>query len=295
MIVKKASSMIEQYFETHRRHLIGLAYRMLGSVHDAEEVVQETFLRFQSADGEELENPRAWLTRVCTRICLDRMKRLSSKLEKYPGQWLPEPYIEPEDQASLDETLSMALLVGLHALSPKERAVFLLHDIFDFRFAEIADTLDLTPTNCRQLAVRARRRVRQARKSSKLNSIELTDITQAFLRAIHEGDTETLQDILAEEVKLRSDGGGKVAAVPYPLLGRHKVQTFLLRVFSSIAKGEPVRSSTRWFNGAPGLLLEVDDQPATAIQLHIEEGKIMAIFVQRNPDKMRRLLGRKPL
>lgn len=281
------SESIEHLFETHRRHLLGLAYRMLGSVHDAEEVVQETFLRVQSTeDFHAIENPRAWLTRVCSRICLDRMKKLSTKLETYPGQWLPEPFVEAQDSVDLDETLSMALLVGMQALTSKERATFLLNDIFDFSFSEVADTLELNAAQCRQLAVRARKKIRQTRSSRPPNPSRQSEIIQAFLNAIRSGDAETLQEILAEDVKLQSDGGGKVLAVPYPIVGVDKVRTFLVRIFLPVQRGLPMRSSVRWFNGAPGLLLEFDEHPSNAIQLHVVGGKVQEIFIQRNPDKL---------
>ncbi len=278
------------YFDRYRSYLIGVAYRMLGSVHDAEEVVQDTFLRYEASGKLNLENPKAWFTRVCTRICLDRMKRISAKLEKYPGQWLPEPYVESEDRAAIDETLSIALLLGLRSLSSKERAVFLLYDIFDYNFTEVADTLELSAASCRQLAVRARRKIRQTRSDQRPNRDDISAITAAFLRAIREGDAETLQSVLAEDVKLFSDGGGKVSAVPYPLMGRDKVQTFLMRIYLPYRQGKALRTRSRWFNGAPGLVIEPEGEASSAFQLEIDAGRIRSIFVQRNPDKLRRLL-----
>ena len=284
-------AMASEYFHTYNRLLVGLAYRMLGSVDDAEEVAQETFLRYQSAGEPDLENPRAWLTRVCTRICLDRLKRLSRQLENYPGQWLPEPFVEPVQRADIDETLSMALLVGLRELSSTERAVFLLHDIFDYRFAEVADALQLSPSNCRQLAVRARKKIKHVRGGQNKNLAELQHIADIFIQAIRDGDAQALEEALAENVQLKSDGGGKVAAVGYPLIGRHKVQTFLLRIFLPLPDWESVVVQTKWFNGAPGIVLQLEGHSASAYQLQIgEDGRITNIFVQRNPEKLRRLI-----
>ncbi|MCA9166574.1 MAG: RNA polymerase sigma factor SigJ [Planctomycetales bacterium] len=284
------NSSSSQYFAEYQRYLTGVAYRMLGSVHDAEEVVQETFLRYESSGQIVLEAPKVWFTRVCTRICLDRIKRLSTRREQYPGQWLPEPFIESEDQVTIDETLSMALMIGLSSLSSKERAVFLLHDIFDYNFNEIAATLELTTASCRQLAVRARRQIRQARSSQRPAASELDRITQTFLQAIRDGDAAALQQVLAEDVRLLSDGGGKVSAVPYPLSGRDKVHTFLMRIYLPYQNGKPLIVRACWFNGAPGLLMESAGEAASALQLDIEAGRIRSIFVQRNPDKLRRLM-----
>ena len=286
------NAMTSQYFESYNRHLVGLAYRMLGSVEDAEEVAQETFLRYQTAGEPDLENPRAWLTRVCTRICLDRIKSLSNKLEEYPGQWLPEPYVEPMEQASIDETLSMALMVGLQELSSTERAVFLLHDIFDYSFTEVADSLDLSASNCRQLAVRARKKIKGVRSSRQREVGQLERISHVFVQALRDGDPHALQEVLAEDVQIRSDGGGKVPAMSYPLLGRDKVQTFLLRVFLGFGDLEGTRVTITWFNGAPGIIFEAPGYPPSVYQLEVDDSdRIAEIFVQRNPDKLKRLMG----
>ncbi|MAT72285.1 MAG: RNA polymerase sigma factor SigJ [Planctomycetaceae bacterium] len=282
--------MSDARLETHRQRLVGLAYRMLGSVDDAEEAAQEAFLRYQAAGAPDVDNLQAWLTRVCVRICLDRIKRSAATQEVYPGQWLPEPFVDAENRAAIDETLSMALLVGMRQLSAAERAVFLLHDIFDYRFAEVADILDLSADNCRQLAVRARRKIRRPERAPRSSSEEFDRVTGAFLAAVRDGDIDRLRDLLAENVRLTSDGGGQVSAAPRPIAGRDKVATFLHRVFAPARKSAVLRETPVHFNGAPGVLLTAEGHSPSAYHLEIDDGRIVGIFVQRNPDKLRRLL-----
>lgn len=281
----------EQAFLACRERLLGVCYRMLGSVADAEDVVQETYLRWRAAGRPELDSAAAWFTRVGSRICLDRLKSAQAKRESYPGEWLPEPFAEPSRSVEIDETISQALLVALERLSPKERASFLLHDVFSYDFAEIAEALDSSPANCRQLASRARRRLRERRPRFTADEGEVRRLNEAFFSAIERGDVEQLRNVLAEDVVLVSDGGGKASAAARPILGRERVHRFLTRLLrapsspSSVALRRPV-----WFNGAPGAVFESERYGASAYQLSITDGAVRAIFVQRNPDKLRRLL-----
>ncbi|MEM1449519.1 MAG: RNA polymerase sigma factor SigJ [Planctomycetota bacterium] len=280
-------------FEEHRPFLTGLAYRMLGSAADAEDMVQETFLRWRGADGPKLDEPRAWFARTCTRLCLDRLRAARRERETYPGEWLPEPLVgEGGDcdgsRAELDESLSMAMLVTIERLSPKERAAFLLHDIFRYSFDEAADVLELTPASCRQLAVRARRRLEEGgrARTSATDRRTVERLTRSFFEAIEEGDDAQLRAVLADDVVLRADGGGRVTAAPKPVHGAQKVARFLIAV--SRPKGVPLQMECRWrdFNGSPGVLVFVAGDLASAYQLEVVDGCVAGVYVVRNPDKL---------
>jgi len=275
----------QQQFEAERSFLTQLAYRMLGSVQDAEDVVQETFLRWHRQDIEKLAKPRAWLTRVATNLCLDRL-RSSHQGPQYPGEWLPEPWITPEqERQDLDDTLSLALLSAIRRLSATERAVFLLHDVFDYEFADIASILDLQPANCRQLASRARRHLSDSPPRQRDRELEQR-LGLAFFRALREGEVEGLQKVLREDVVMRSDGGGKVAAVHYPLHGREAVVRFFDRLFMRTKMLDGCTVHSCWFNAAPGFAVRHNGQIEAAYQFDLCEGLIQAVHIQRNPDKL---------
>lgn len=273
-------------FARERSYLVRLAYRMLGSVADAEDAVQDTYLRWQAAGEPVLDTPRAWFTRTCTRLCLDRLKSAHRTREQYVGEWLPEPFVDDsETRAVLDESLSMALLATIERLTPAERAAFLLHDVFDYGFDDIASMLDLSPANCRQLATRARRHLAGERVRAPRDADTVQRLGQAFFAAIRGGDITGLQAVLSEDVVLRADGGGKVSAARRPVEGRTAVLRFLAAIFMrGDTPGPEVRE--RWFNGAPGMLIVDGERPVSAFHFNVRDGRIAGIFVQRNPDKL---------
>lgn len=275
-------------FERERRYLSRLAYRLLGSVADAEDAVQETFLRWRRSD-EEVTEPRAWLTRTCTRLCIDRIRASERRREEYVGEWLPEPLVE-DAGPELDETLSMALLRTVERLPATERASFLLHDVFGYEFTEVGEILGLQPANCRQLAVRARQHLRDGPRRSApgsasggSNEATVRRLGEAFFAAIGDGDLERLQGVLAADVVLYSDGGGKVAAARVPVVGAPKVAAFFVSVFAREPESE---LDAIWFNGAPGVVVRQAGRPVSAFQFEVAAGRIVGIYVQRNPDKL---------
>lgn len=276
-------------FEEHRAYLVRLAYRLLGSVSDAEDMVQESFVRWHTAGRPALENPRAWFTRTCTRLCLDRLKSARHERRAYPGEWLPEPLVD-EEQADgageLDESLSMALLVTIEKLRPAERAAFLLHDVFGYPFAEVAEIVGLEPAHCRQLAVRARRNLRDDRSRGVPDGAAVQQLSDAFFRAVTAGDLAGLEAVLAEDVVLRSDGGGVVPAARHPIVGAASVARFFVRVFAAEAREHPFRSRSSWFNGSPGVVVYQGGRPVSAFHFDVADGRIAGIYVQRNPDKL---------
>jgi len=276
-------------FEPHRRRLRGLAYRMLGSVADAEDVVQDAFLRWHGADRASVNNAGAFLSRVVTRLCLDRLKSARARRETYVGSWLPEPVLDADafgggdaEDAALD--LSVALMLALERLSPLERAAFLLHDVFDASFDQIAATLGRSPATCRQLAARARRNVRSERPRFPVPSEEGDRIARAFRAAADSGDASVLSQVLAASVVLTADGGGRATAVKAPLVGREAVVRFFSRL-ARAPQGSGVIREAR-INGLPGYVTRHADGTLQTTAFEIEDGLITAIHVVRNPDKL---------
>lgn len=275
-------------FERHRAFLTGLGYRMLGSVQDAEDVVQETWLRWQRDGAPDLQAPRAWFTRTATRLCVDRLR---GRRPEYPGEWLPEPWVEA-DRHERDDTLSAALLLTLRRLSPTERAVFLLHDVFDHTFDEVAAMLELEPANCRQLAARARRHLRE-RPPREPDAARERELGAAFFRALQDGDLDALQGLLRDDVVLRADGGGKATAVHYPLRGRDAVVRFFDRLLVRTGAIGRARIEPTWFNAAPGFLMFAGDDLESAYQFDCVDGAVQQVLVHRNPDKLAKLTARR--
>ncbi len=275
-------------FESHRTYLVRLAYRMLGTVVDAEDIVQESYLRWHSAGQPELKTPRAWFTRTCTRLCLDRLKSAQKEREQYPGEWLPEPIDDagPLDRRELDDTLSMALLATIQKLRPEERAAFLLHDVFSYEFEDVAELLDLEASHCRQLASRARRHLAGDVTRFPAEESTLTRVSEAFFRALSSGDLGALRSVLSADVVLHSDGGGKVSAARHPIRGHEKVLRFFDRIFVSARTPAKLDRTQTWFNGGPGVLVLEEGVPVSAFQFQLVDGKIVGIYVQRNPDKL---------
>ena len=275
-------------FEAQRPRLLRLGYRMLGSIAEAEDVVQEAWLRWARSEAS-VDAPAAYLTRVVTRLCLDHMKSARVRRETYVGAWLPEPLlgsVEPEEDAADD--LTLVLMLALERLSPLERAAFLLHDVFGVALGEVAGTLDRDPAAVRQLAVRARKHVHAARPRFEVGRAEADRIAQAFFAASRDGDLATLKSMLAEDVVIRSDGGGKVLAFRNPIRGIERV----LRLYKGVARkyaGQPpiqvVRSIT--IDGLPGYIGYDRGNILQTTALDIRDGRIAAIYIVRNPDKLR--------
>jgi RNA polymerase sigma-70 factor (ECF subfamily) len=277
-------------FQPLRPRLIRVAYRMLGSVSDAEDVVQEAFLRWLDVDHATVQEPEAYLRRVVTRLCLDQLKSARHRHETYVGPWLPDPFVEaPEDD--VDE-ITLPLMVALERLSPLERAAFLLHDVFGVSFDEIAETIDREPATCRQLASRARTHVRAERPRFRISKERSLQFAEAFFEASRGGDMHRLRDMLATDVVTYADGGGKIPAVKEPVVGLEdvmKLHTALARLFAE-KKSQLVRYGL--INGLPGFVSIEQDNVLQTTALEIENDKVVAIYVTRNPDKLRHLSGK---
>jgi RNA polymerase sigma-70 factor (ECF subfamily) len=274
-------------FDPLRPRLIRVAYRMLGSVADAEDVVQDAFVRWLGTDRDAVREPEAFLRRVVTRLCLDFLKSARHQRETYVGTWLPEPIVETEDEET--DNVTLPLMLALERLSPLERAAFLLHDVFGVSFEEVAQAIGREPAACRQLASRARTQVRAARPRFEVPKERGLEIAEAFFAASRGGDLQTLRSLLASDVALYADGGGKRPAALRPIIGITKVmqvQTALVRLLG--------RNSSQMIryglvNGLPGFVTRESDNELQTTGLQIKDGKIVAIYVMRNPDKLQRL------
>jgi len=275
----------------HRGRLLGLAYRMLGSRSDAEDVVQDAYLRF--AGAQEVHNAEAFLVTVVTRLCLDRLKSARAQREVYVGPWLPEPVFDAEglsaDAATeLADDLSFALLLALDRLSPLERAAFLLHDVFDTPFPEIAAMLDRTEASCRQLASRARRAVRDERPAPAATPDSHARLLQAFGEAVASGNVAQLAELLRADAVALTDGGGRKTAALNPIVGADKIARFFIGLAAKNA-GHDIRVEPAMINGAFGALLYLDGELDHTMSMAISGEKIAAIYIVRNPDKLRHL------
>lgn len=279
-------------FENHRPVLTGIAYRMLGTCTDAQDIVQETYLKWSQTDLQAVREPRAWLVTTCSRLALNALQSARLRRENYVGAWLPEPLVDnntpgPADTAQIDETVSVALLLALEKLSPPERAAFLLHEVFDYSFDEIAGILGKSSAACRKLASRARLQVKVGRPRFPTAPDEHLALLSAFLTAARGGDIDGLKRLLADDVALHSDGGGKRSAVPEVLHGVDVVAAMMTAIWKrQAALGQSVRVVPGRFNGAPGLLIYEDGRLTTALAAHTESGRIQAIYAVRNPDKL---------
>jgi RNA polymerase sigma-70 factor (ECF subfamily) len=275
-------------FAPLRPVLARIAYRMLGSVADAEDVVQEAFVRWLRTDRDAVRSPEAFLRRMVTRLCLDQLKSARHRREAYVGPWLPEPVVEAEG-GHVDEDVTLPLLMALDRLSPLERAAFLLHDVFDLSFDEVAATLEREPAACRQLAARARDHVRASRPRFPVAKERGLELAAAFFQASRSGDTAALRGLLAEDVAVYSDGGGKRPAAYKPFTGVRDV----LAVLSALARLLAVHPGSligyRMINGLPGFVTREADGILQTTALLIENGLIAGIYVMRNPDKLRHL------
>ncbi len=297
-------------FEPYRQRLRGLAYRMLGSMADAEDAVQETYLRWHGTDRNSVADPRAFLMTTTTRICLDMLASARRRREEYVGEWLPEPVLDtaalaPDSRTELAEDLSIALLLTLDRLSPLERAAFLLHDVFDFSFSEVASGLERSEAACRQLAVRARAHVQAERPRGatvppeRSGEVEAKHarLLSAFAAATQSGDLNALTQLLASDARVVTDGGGKVRAALSVIEGADRVAQFLVDVTRTREDAwwrDDFRLRFATVNGLPGVIVEAPEGAVQTAAFEIEGDVIRAIYVVRNPDKLRHLatLGR---
>jgi RNA polymerase sigma-70 factor (ECF subfamily) len=277
--------MNDEPFARHRNLLFTVAYEMLGSASDAEDVVQETWLRWAGVDHHEVRDPRAYLVRIATRQALNRLRTVARRREDYVGEWLPEPLLTTPDVAAdveLAESVSMAMLTVLETLGPAERAVFVLREVFETPYEEIAEAIGKTPAAVRQIAHRARDHVAARRPRVAVSTTEQQAAVERFLAAVRQGDLDGLLEVLAPDVVLVSDGGGVVAAARQPVHGADRVATFLTKA-SRIADLE---LTVVWLNGSPAVRIDVRGALDTAVSLATEDGRITRIYAVRNPAKL---------
>jgi len=262
-----------------------VAYRMLGSVADAEDVVHEAFIRWMKADRSEVREPEAFLRRTVTRLCLDQLKSARHQRETYVGTWLPDPMMEEEQE----EDVTLPLMLALERLSPLERAAFLLHDVFGLEFEEVATTIQRDAAACRQLAARARTPVRETKPRFQVEKQRGLALAEAFYAASRNGDMDALRVMLAADVSVHADGGGKRPAATEPVLGFDAVMKLQEYLANWFRKHESKLVRAGFINGLPGFItLEADGELQTTA-FEIEDGKIGAIYVVRNPDKLKHL------
>ena len=278
-------------FEAHRRALTGLAYRMLGSRAEAEDVVQDAYLRWHTVDPGTIEQPRRYLGTVVTRLCLDRMKSAKARHEIYVGQWLPEPVVDElfdaEPVGDLARDLSVALMLMLERLSPLERAAFLLHDVFGLDFAEVAAALGRGDAACRQLAARARAHIDAGRPRFPASQEEGHRLAVAFHEAAASGDLHTLTQLLAKDAVLYTDGGGKRAAAFNPIHGADKILRFLAGVSRKNSALQTMQVRAAIINGLAGFVMSEADGSVSTMAFECSAGRIAAIYVVRNSEKLR--------
>jgi RNA polymerase sigma-70 factor, ECF subfamily len=277
-------------YEHLRPMLFSMAYRMLGSAGDAEDVVQEAFIRYARAE-EEIESPRAWLSATTTRLAIDQLRSARMRREQYVGEWVPEPLLTdevpgPADDAETADTISLAFLVLLESLSPVERAVFLLHDVFDFGFDEIAQIVGRSEVNCRQIAVRARRQVEARKPRFDVSPERRKELVARFVAAAGDGDLDALVELLAEDAVMVGDGGGRAPAAPEPIHGRERVaKAFIAFARQALRHGARVRAAT--VNAQPGFLgLDPEGRIISVLAFDVIDGRIQTIRGVTNPDKL---------
>jgi RNA polymerase sigma-70 factor, ECF subfamily len=279
--------------------LFSIAYRMLGSASDAEDIVQEAFLRFhrETGAGTEVDSPKSYLSAVTTRLCIDHLRSARVRRESYVGTWLPEPLLtdetsDAERHAETADSLSMGFLVLLESLTPVERAVFLLREVFEYDYDEIASVVGKSQENCRQIAVRARQHVQAGKPRFEASKAEREELASRFLRAAGEGDVESLVGMLAADVVAYADGGGKATAFPRPVHGRDKILRLLQGPAASGARLSVTGIRPAEINGQPGaILLDQDGVPVAAVSLDIADGQVQTLHFVSNPEKLEHLRG----
>jgi RNA polymerase sigma-70 factor, ECF subfamily len=277
-------------FEAARARLFKLAYRMLGSIGDAEDAVQDLYLRWMSA-GEDIQTPEAWLVTACARLCIDRLRAAKRERAGYEGPWLPEPIVVDAEDASADleraDDMTMAMLLVLERLTPRERAAYILREAFDYDYAEIGGVLKASPAACRQLASRATRRLRDERPRFAASRTEARDLAERFVDATRRGDVDVLAALLAEDATCATDGGGKVRAARNVISGSDRVARFIVGLMTK--GGASVDFEFVSVNGAPGWILSRNGAPFAVTTIEIESDKVSKVFATLNPDKLARV------
>ncbi|MBM7503656.1 RNA polymerase sigma-70 factor [Agromyces aurantiacus] len=284
-------------FVTHRNLLFTVAYELLGSAADAEDVLQESWLRWASADRAEVRDARAYLVRIVTRQSLNHLRTLSRRREDYVGEWLPEPVLTSPDVAAdveLAESLSMATLTVLETLGPAERAVFVLREVFDVPYDEIADAVGKSPAAVRQIAHRAKEHVAARRPRVHVAPSEQEQVLERFITAFNTGELQGLMDVLAPDVVAIADGGGKVrGAARRPIVGAGKLVAYLRGGLEKWGVRPVARLA--WVNGAPGVRVELDGEVAAVLSVTVEDGRVTRVYSVANPDKLARIDAEAPL
>jgi len=280
-------------FEHHRGLLFSIAYRMLGSVADAEDALQDAFIRWQRASEADVRSPKAFLVTIVSRLCINHLQSARAQRETYVGEWLPEPLVtDPGSDVSriaqVDESVSMAVLLLLERLTPAERAVFLLGEIFDYTHAEIAAMLDLSEANCRQLLKRARQHVRMERPRFSASGRQHGELLERFYQAAGSGDMDGLLALLSSDVVMHTDGGGKANALPLPIYGPDKVARASVFGLSKLKALKPLQRIVE-INGEPGIVSYVEGRPQSVFTIEVHDGRIGAIYIVTNPEKLSRL------
>jgi RNA polymerase sigma-70 factor (ECF subfamily) len=280
-------------FEQHRRLLFSIAYRMLGSVVDAEDAMQDAFVRWQRASDTEVRSPKSFLVTILSRLCINHLQSARVQRETYVGEWLPEPLVtDPGSDAlriaEIDESVSMALLLLLERLTPAERAVFLLAESFDYTHAEIAEMLGISEVNCRQLLKRARQHVRLERPRFNASTRNHAELLEQFYRAAGDGDTDGLLALLSDDVVMHTDGGGKASALPLPIYGSEKVARASVFGLTKLKTLNPLQRLTE-INGEPGIVSYVEGRPQSVFTIDVKDGLIHAIYIVTNPEKLSHL------
>ena len=277
--------MTEDVFARHRSLLFTVAYEMLGSAADAEDVVQETWLRWADVDQAEVRDPRAYMVRIVTRQALNRLRTVARRREEYVGEWLPEPLLtSPDVSADLElaESVSIAMLTVLETLAPAERAVFVLREVFETSYDDIAEAIDKSPAAVRQIAHRAREHVAARRPRVAVSATEQQEAVDRFIAAVQNGDLQGLLDVLAPDVVVIADGGGLVAAARQPIEGAERVARFLM----GASRLDNFEAKVVWLNGSPAVEIDIGGELDTAVSLAVENGRITRIYAVRNPHKL---------
>ena len=280
-------------FNQYRGLLFSIAYRMVGSATDAEDLLQEAFIRWQQAADREIRSPKAFLITIVSRLCINHLQSARAQREEYVGQWLPEPLAtdpasDPLGVLRADESISMAFLVMLERLTPVERAVFLLREIFDYKYADIATALALEEANCRQILRRAHLHVRAVRPRFTASPREHDDLLERFREATQSGDMDRLLALLADDVVLHSDGGGKAIAVPNLLHGAERIARGIVRGLGKLVPRDRVQRVVQ-INGQSAIVSYLDGEPHSVLTLDVSRGRIQAIYIVTNPEKLSHL------
>lgn len=281
-------------FNQYRPLLFSIAYRMLGSASDAEDIVQEGFLRWQSASEDEVRSPKSYLSTVATRLCIDQLKSACARREVYVGPWLPEPILTGEmpemtQTVELADSISFAFLLLLESLGPVERAAFLLREVFDYSYPEVAAIIGKSEANCRQMVHRAQQHLKERRPRFEVSREQQERVTQRFLEVCAGGDMQGLLSMLAPEVTLASDGGGKVQAARNVLHGPVNISRFLFGVISKLPQRSELMTKITEVNGQPGVIVYIDGKPNSVITIDLAGGQIIGVNIVVNPDKLRAL------